>query len=142
MTATATAPEPVRNSGAPVAPLPAAVCEQMSRSFPLGADARKIRMFEGVDEGRGARPYAVMGDSKQQILVMVANHPYELMTDSARRLAGAALKGSEFANMGMSTVGGIFVIYDGEIVTDAAQVERRQKECLYGRAFRLTQNSL
>lgn len=137
-----TAPLPEYDKAPTVALLPAAVCEQMSRAFPLGNDAKVIKRFEAPADPEGAYAHSVMGDTRQQILIIVGRHPYELMADRARRIASQALKESEFSNLGMSSTGGIFVIMDGEILTDAAKIERHQKECLFARAFLLTQSSL
>lgn len=125
-----------------VAPLSSAICEQMIRAFPLGDNARIIKTFTAPEQPDGPYPHAIMGDNNRQVLVMAGRHPYELMSSDARRRAGFALAETEFANVGMTPIGAIFALLNGQVVKDKNILFTRQGECLFGRAFNLVQTTI
>jgi hypothetical protein len=121
-----------------VARLKPEVCAQMAKAFPLGANAKIVKQFDKPESADGAYAHAVMADGARQILVMVGEHPYTVMSDDTRRRASRAVKETELANLGMSPLGGVFALLDGQVVTDPAVLNQRQDECVFGRAFALT----
>jgi hypothetical protein len=131
MTATATVAEPV------IAPLSPDICRQMAQAFPLAADARILRTFDEA-AGPGPRAKYIMADSSRQAVIIVGDHPYEVMSDSARRLASRALQKSEYSHHGLSPTGSIFALLDGRVVRDPELLAGRQRDCRYGRAFLLS----
>jgi hypothetical protein len=121
----------------PVSGLSPAVCRQMAEAFPLAPDAKVIREFEPSGQP-GPEARCIMGDGVQQALVIVGDHPYDLMTDGARRIASRALQKSEYSNHGLSPTGAVFALLDGRPVLDPEALEARQGDCRYGRAFLLS----
>jgi hypothetical protein len=134
MTAVADAP-------AAVAKLPLAACEQMTRAFPLGNDAKIVKLFPPVPDANAAYPHSVMTDGKQQIFVMAGKYPYILAGDDTRRRAGSAVRETEYASRSLSAIGGVFALLNDQVVKDPAILSNRQDDCIFGRAFSLAQTA-